>query len=290
MKSLNLLIIVGAIVGVVIWTATFFVDEREKAIKFQLGKIVQTNYSPGIHFQIPIWNNVRKFDARIQTLDEKPERYLTAEKKNVLVDSFVKWKIYDEKKFFIATDGDFTRANVRLSQIIKDGLRGAFGLRTVQEAVSGEREEIMQTITKHADKQTEEFGIKVIDVRIKRVDLPKEISNSVFARMDAERDRIAKELRSQGSEAAERIRAEADRQRTVILANATKESQELRGEGDGKAVEIYAEAYGANEDFYSFYRSLEAYRQSFTGQNDLLVLNPDSKFFKHFDKTSKDVQ
>jgi len=290
MKSLNAVLVIGALIAAAVWSATFFVDEREKAIKFRLGKIERIDLEPGIHFQIPLLNNVRKFDARIQTLDEKPERYLTLEKKNVLVDSFVKWKIANVEKFFIATDGDITRANIRLSQIIKDGLRGAFGLRTVQEAVSGEREEIMRTITGHADRQTDEFGIKVVDVRIKRVDLPKEISNSVFARMEAERDRIAKELRSQGSEAAERIQAEADRQRTVLLANANKESQELRGTGDGKAVDIYAKAYGADEDFYSFYRSLEAYRQSFKGQNDLLMLNPGSEFFKHFDKTENAVQ
>lgn len=290
MKKLNGLGIVLAVIAMVIWSSIFFVDEREKAIKFKLGKIEKTDYTSGLYFQIPLLNNVRKFNARIQTLDEKPERYLTLEKKNVLVDSFVKWKIDNVEQFFIATDGDFARANIRLSQIVRDGLRGAFGLRTVQEAVSGAREEIMETITEYADKQTIGFGIKVLDVRIKRVDLPKEISNSVFARMDAERERIAKELRSQGAEAAERIQAEADRQRTVLLATATKESQELRGEGDGKAVEIYAKAYGANKEFYSFYRSLEAYRSSFKGQNDLLMLSPDSEFFKHFNKPAKKVQ
>lgn len=290
MKNLNGLGIVLAVIAMIIWSSVFFVDEREKAIKFELGKIKKIDYTSGLHFQIPLLNNVRKFSSRIQTLDEKPERYLTLEKKNVLVDSFVKWKIEDVKQFFIATDGDFARANIRLSQIVRDGLRGAFGLRTVKEAVSGAREEIIKTITEYADKQMAQFGIKVLDVRIKRVDLPKEISNSVFARMDAERERIAKELRSQGAEAAERIQAEADRQRTVLLATATKESQELRGEGDGKAVEVYAKAYGANKEFYSFYRSLEAYRESFKGQNDLLMMSPDSEFLKYFNKPIKEVQ
>ena len=280
----------GAIVVglIVISMSAFIVDERELAIKFRLGQIAETDYPPGLHFQVPIVNNVRKFDKRIQTLDADPERYLTAEKKNVQVDSFVKWRIGDVETFFKSVGGDFWVANQRLSQVVKDGLRGEFGKRSVQEVISGERDEIMDAITESSRIQAKEFGIEVVDVRIKRVDLPQEVSNSVFRRMEAERDRIAKEFRSEGSEAAERIRADADRQRTVIVAEANQKAEKMRGEGDAKATEIYANAYSKDAEFYAFYRSLGAYENTFQNQSDLLVLEPDSEFFQYF--TGKKTQ
>ena len=262
--------------------SAFIVDERELAIKFRLGEIAEVDYPTGIHFQVPLVNNVRKFDKRIQTLDADPERYLTAEKKNVLVDSFVKWRIGDVEKFFKSVSGDFWTANQRLSQVVKDGLRSEFGKRSVQEVVSGERDQIMDSITKSSALQAKEFGIEVVDVRIKRVDLPQEVSNSVFRRMEAERDRVAKDYRSKGAEAAERIRAGADRQRTIILAGANQKAEKMRGEGDAKATETYANAYGADPEFYAFYRSLDAYEKVFSNRGDLLVLEPDSEFFQYF--------
>ncbi len=288
MKGIKFIIGLVVVAVVVISLSAFIVDERELAIKFRLGQIAETDYEPGLHFQVPIVNNVRKFDKRIQTLDADPERYLTVEKKNVLVDSFVKWRIGHVETFFKSVGGDVWVANQRLSQVVKDGLRGEFGKRSVQEVISGERDEIMKAITEIAAHQAKEFGIEVVDVRIKRVDLPQEVSNSVFRRMEAERDRIAKEFRSKGAEAAERIRADADRQRTVILAEANQEADKMRGEGDAKATETYANAYGKNPEFYAFYRSLDAYENTFRSQGDLLVLEPDSEFFQYF--TGKKTQ
>jgi membrane protease subunit HflC len=260
----------------------FTVDEREKAILFRLGEIVRTDFGPGLHWQTPFVNNVRKFDARVQTLDAEPERYLTGEKKNVIVDSFVKWRIKDVANYYTATGGDAVRANLRLSQIIKDGLRAEFAKRTIKEAVSGERQEIMNVITTQANKEAQAFGIEIVDVRIKRIDFPADISDSVFRRMRAERERVAKDLRSRGAEAAEKIRAEADRKRTVILADAYRDAEKIRGEGDAKATDIYARAYGKDKDFYAFYRSLSAYKATFADKSDVLVIEPNSEFFKYF--------
>ncbi len=282
MKGIKIVTGLVVVVLVVLSMSAFIVDERELAIKFRLGQIAETEYAPGLHFQIPIVNNIRKFDKRIQTLDADPERYLTAEKKNVQVDSFVKWRIVDIETFFKSVGGDFWVANQRLSQVVKDGLRGEFGKRSVQEVISGERDEIMAAITESAGIQAKAFGIEVVDVRIKRVDLPQEVSNSVFRRMEAERDRIAKEFRSEGSEAAERIRAEADRQRTVIIAEANQKAEKMRGEGDAKATETYADAYNRDPEFYAFYRSLGAYENTFNSRDDLLVVEPDSEFFQYF--------
>lgn len=271
------------VVIVVILSQSFFtVDERQKAIVFRLGEIVRTNSKPGIHWKIPFVNNVRKFDSRIQTLDAEPERYLTSEKKNVIVDSFVKWRIKDVATYYTAVGGDPLRVNLRLSQIIKDGLRGEFAKRTIQEAISGERSQIMDIITKEANNEAKAFGIDIVDVRIKRVDFPQNISDSVYARMRAERQRVAKDLRSHGAEAAEKIRAEADRQRTVILADAYREAEKIRGEGDAAATDIYAKAYNKDPDFYAFYRSLDAYKASFNNKSDILVLQPNTEFFKYF--------
>jgi len=260
----------------------FTVNEREKAVKFRLGEIVKTDYEPGLHFQTPFVNNVRKFDARVQTLDAAAERYLTGEKKNLIVDSFVKWRIKDVANYYTATGGDAVRANLRLSQIIKDGLRAEFAKRTIKEAISGERQEIMDLITAQASTQAEAFGIEIVDVRIKRIDFPPDISDSVYRRMRAERQRVAKDLRSRGAEAAEKIRAEADRQRTVTIADAYRDAEMLRGEGDAAATEIYAKAYGKDIEFYSLYRSLNAYKTTFADKSDILVIEPNSEFFKYF--------
>jgi membrane protease subunit HflC len=260
----------------------FTVHEREKAILFRLGEIVKTDFTPGLYLKMPFVNNVRLFDARIQTLDAEPERYLTSEKKNVIVDAFVKWRIGDVERYFTSTGGDPNTANSRLSQIIKDGLRGEFGKRTIQEVVSGERKEIMDILTAQANEQAKTFGIDLVDVRIKRIDLAKEISDSVYRRMEAERLRVAKDLRARGAEAAEIIRADADRRRTVLLAEAYREAQTIRGEGDGSAAKIYADAYNQDKEFYALYRSLSAYRNTFANKGDVLVLEPDSEFFKYF--------
>ncbi|MFO7593969.1 MAG: protease modulator HflC [Pseudomonadota bacterium] len=264
----------------------FIVDETELAIKFRLGEIVRTDYEPGIYFKLPFVNNVRKFDSRILTLDAQPERYLTLEKKNVIVDAFIKWRISDVANYYTTMAGSERNAGQRLSQVIKNGLRDEFGKRTIQEAISGERSEIMNVITAQIERQATQFGIEVVDVRIKRIELPASVSGSVYQRMEAERSRVAKELRSQGAEAAERIRADADRQRTVILAEAYRDAERLRGEGDATAAEIYAGAFEQDAEFYEFYRSLSAYRDVFSSQEDVLVLDPKSEFFKYF----KDAQ
>lgn len=263
----------------------FTTSEKELAIMFRLGEIVKSDFQPGLHFKTPFVNNIQKFDARIQTMDSDPERYLTSEKKNVIVDSFAKWRISDVERYFTTMGGDARRANIRLAQVIKDGLRAEFGKRTVQEVISGERAEIMDSITNLANMQANEFGIELLDVRIKRVDLAREVSESVYRRMEAERERVAKDLRSQGSEASERIKADADRQRTVIIANAYKTAEVLRGEGDAKASEIYAKAYGANPEFYSFYRSLNAYKESFKDKSDVMLIDPKADFFKYFEQS-----
>ena len=282
-QSKGLIGILFLVVAVVIAAFSIFtVNEREKVILFRLGEIVKADFEPGLHWKTPFVNNVRKFDARIQTLDAEPERYLTGEKKNLIVDSFVKWRIQDVANYFTATGGDAVRANLRLSQIVKDGLRGEFAKRTINEAVSGERLEIMTLITKQANAEAEAFGIEIVDVRIKRIDFPSEISDSVYRRMRAERERVAKDLRSRGAESAEKIRAEADRQRTVIIADAFRDAEVLRGEGDAVATEIYAVAYGKDIEFYSLYRSLNAYKRVFASKSDILVIEPDSEFFKYF--------
>lgn len=261
--------------------SVFIVYEWERAVLFQLGEIVKADYKPGLHFKWPVFQKVRKFDARVLTLDVEPERFLTAEKKNVIVDSFVKWRIDDVTRFYTAVGGDEAQARLRLDQIIKDGMRGEFSKRTINEVVSGERGQIMKVLTGNASQQAKELGIAIIDVRIKRIDLPADVNSAVYRRMEAERTRVAKDFRSRGFEASERIRADADRQRQVMLAEAYRDAERVRGEGDARAAEIYAGAYQKNADFYAFYRSLNAYRESFGG-SDLLVIEPDSEFFKYF--------
>jgi len=273
------------IIAVALWLGSmsfFIVGQRELAVKFRLGEFDRADYTPGIYFKIPFINNVRKFDRRILTLDAEPERYLTFEKKNVIVDAFIKWRISNVENYYKTMGGDERRAGMRLSQVIKNGLRDEFGKRTIQEAISGERAEIMDVITQQIEEQAKQFGIEVVDVRIKRIELPPEVSGSVYDRMEAERARVAKELRSRGAEAAERIKADADRQRTVILAEAYRDAERIRGEGDGKASDIYAKAFNKDKEFYAFYRSLDAYKNVFSKQSDVLVLDPESAFFKYF--------
>ena len=261
----------------------FTVNETEKAIKFRLGEIVRSDYEPGLHFRIPLINNVKLFDARIQTMDSRPERFLTAEKKNVIVDSFVKWRIGDVTKFYTLVAGDIDQANLRLDQIIKDAFRSEFSKRNIRQLVSSDRSAIRELLIKNSKQVSADLGMDIIDVQVMRIDLPDEVSASVFSRMEAERERVAREFRSQGAEAAERIRADADRQRVVTLANAYREAETLRGQGDARSAEIYAQAYGQDPEFFAFYRSLSAYKKTFAN-NGMLVLDPDSEFFDYFKK------
>ena len=260
----------------------FTVDQRQYAIIFQLGEIKEVVKEPGLSFKWPMIQNVRFFDKRVLTLDSaEPERFLTAEKKPVLVDSFVKWRIDDVKRYYISVNGDETVAKTRLSQTVNAGLREEFGRRTVHDVVSGERDKIMADVQRKADADMRNIGVQIIDVRLKRVDLPPEVSESVYRRMETERKRVANELRSQGAAEAEKIKADADRQREVIVAEAYRDAQKIKGEGDAKAASIYAGAFNQNPEFYAFYRSLEAYRQSFKSKSDVLVVEPNSDFFKY---------
>jgi len=282
MKNIASLLIALLVALVLLTMSAYSVDQREFAIVFRLGEIVAVKKEPGLYFKVPLVENVRYFEKRIVTLDwTEPDRFITSEKKNVLVDSFVKWRIIDPAKYYVSVRGDERQAEARLSQTVNDGLRAEFGKRTIHDVVSGEREKIMEILRLKTDGEARQMGIEVLDVRIKRVDLPEEVSGSVYQRMEAERKRVANELRSQGAGAAEKIRADADKQREVIIAEAYREAQKTKGEGDAKAAEVYASAYGKNPEFYSFYRSLEAYRNSFRSKSDVLVLQPDSEFFKY---------
>ncbi|WP_462319799.1 protease modulator HflC [Halochromatium sp.] len=271
-----------ALLALIVYASTFVVQQWETAIKLRLGEIVRSGYEPGLHFKVPVLNNIMHFDARIQTLDSRPQRFLTIEKKDVIVDSYTKWRINDAAQFFRSTGGDTARAERLLAERINTALRDEFGKRTIQEVVTEDRIELMKALTKVSDTQAGELGIEVLDVRVKKIDLPPEVSESVYNRMRAERERVARDLRAKGAEAAERIRADADRQRTVIIADAYKEAEETRGQGDGRAAEIYATTYQRNPSFYAFYRSLDAYRRTFADQGSTLVLSPDSEFFRFF--------
>ena len=279
------LVVALLVVAALVWMSVFVVGERELAIKFRLGEIVRSDFEPGMHFQMPLINNVRKFDKRILTLDSNPEQILTGEKKNVLVDYFVKWRIGDVEDYFRSFGGREADAASRMAQTIKDGLQAELGNRTIREVVSGERKEIMQNVTASADRKLSPFGIEIVDVRIKQIELPPNVRTSVFDRMRAERERIAKEHRARGEKESRIIRARADRERTELLADARRKAQEIRGAGDAEATEIYANAYGLDPNFYEFYRSLQAYRNSFSSKDDVLVLEPDSEFFNYFGGT-----
>ncbi|MBE0440037.1 MAG: protease modulator HflC [Gammaproteobacteria bacterium] len=262
-------------------SSVFFVDQRQRVLLLRLGQIERSDYQPGLHFKIPFFDEIRRFDGRVLSLDSTPAGYLTGEKKNLLVDSFILWRIANVADYFTAMSGDENKAKDRISQIIKDNLRGEFGKRTIQEVVSGDRAAMVADIIKSANKSVADFGIEIVNVRIKRIDLPSEVSSSVYTRMEAERERVAKELRSQGAEEAEKIRSDADRQRTILLAEAKRAAEVLRGEGDAQATDIYAKAYGQNSDFYSFYRRLTAYGNVFNG-DDMLVIEPKGDFFSRF--------
>ncbi|HRP77060.1 MAG TPA: protease modulator HflC [Rhodocyclaceae bacterium] len=279
----KLQIFAGVVVlaGVLASMTLFTVDQRQFAVVFQLGEVKEVITEPGLRVKLPLIQNVRYFDNRILTIDTpEPERFITAEKQNVLVDHFVKWRIVDPRLYYESVAGDEVRARTRLLQTVNSGLREEFGRRTVPEVVSGERDRIMENMRIRADTDARQIGVQILDVRLKRVDLPTEVSESVYRRMEAERLRVANELRSEGAAIAEQIRADADRQREVIIANAYREAQMIMGQGDATATATYAEAFEKNPEFYSFYRSLEAYRSSFSSRNDVMVVDPSSDFFK----------
>lgn len=267
-------------------TCTFHVKETELGIKLFLGEVNDTRYEPGLHFKLPMVERVYKFDGRIMSLDAQPELVLTSEKKNVVVDSFVKWRIDDAEKYYRAVGGDERRAAQLLAQFVKKTTLDAFGKRTVQEVVSGDRLVLMEEVRKQTDLNARDLGIAIVDVRVKKVELPADVSDSVFSRMSKERATVARAFRSRGEEKAKGIRADADRQREEILAEAYSESESIRGEGDAKAAGIYAAAFGQDPEFYSFVKSLDAYKRSFRGSGDVLVLDPDTPFFKYFSESS----
>jgi membrane protease subunit HflC len=281
-KSIGSLLVVLLIGLVVLSGSVFTVDQRQNALVFQLGEVVSVKKKPGLYFKLPLVQNIRYFDTRIQTLDAlDPERFITSEKKNVLVDSFIKWRVIDARQFYVSVGGDEMRAQIRLSQTVNDGLRAEFGKRTINEVVSGRREEIMSIIRSKADQDARKIGVQVVDVRIKRVDLPETVSENVYGRMQAERKQVANELRSTGAAEAEKIKADADKQKEVIIAEAYRDAQRVKGEGDAKASAVYAAAYGKNPEFYAFYRSMQAYRESFKNKSDVMVLDPSADFFKY---------
>lgn len=277
------LFFIAAFVLLTIANTAFIVDQRERAVLFQLGELTRSDFTPGLHFKVPFMQSVTRFDARVQELDNPTENFLTAEKKNVEVDSYVKWRIADPAQFYRATGGgQSVVAADRLSAIINSGLRSQFGSRTIQQAINTDRITMMQALEKEAKEKVKELGIEIIDVRIKSINLPREVSDSVYERMKAERTRVASELRAKGAEEGEKIRANADRDAQVTVADAYRDAEKLRGEGDAKAAELYAKAYGADADFYKFYRSLAAYRESIGGPNDVLVVEPKGEFFDAF--------
>ena len=282
MINLYRLVVVFLTLLILLSLSTFTVDQREHAVVFRLGEIVSVKADPGLYFKVPLVENVRFFDKRILTYDSsQPDRFITSEKKNVLVDSYIKWRITDPAKYYVSVNGDERQAERRLTQTVNDGLRAEFGKRTIQEVVSGERSEIMDIIKDRADSDSRSIGIEILDVRIRRVDLPKEVSESVYQRMNAERKSVANELRSQGFAESETIRADAEKQRDIIITDAYREAQIIKGQGDAKASRIYAETFSKNPEFYDFYRSLEAYRKSFDGKDDIMVLDANSDFFKY---------
>ncbi len=263
-------------------SSLFVVTETERAIKLQFGEIVDGDIAPGLHFKMPLVQKVKKFDARLLTLDARPERFLTVGKKFLVVDSFVKWRIIDVRAFYKATSGDRYRGATLLASLVNDGIRAEFANRTVQEVVSGERDELMAHLTKQLNEQAQsQYGIEIVDTRVKGIDLPEELMQNVYRRMSAEREREARELRSQGKELAEGIRADADRQKTILVAQAYREAEVTRGDGDATSARVYAKAYNRDPEFYSFTRSLKAYEETFNGAEDVLLLKPDSDFFKY---------
>ena len=290
MKKSNIFISAFSLIVVIFLSQSLFVvSEIERAVKLRFGEIVQFDVEPGLHFKWPIINSVRYFDARILTLDAQPQRYLTSEKKALMVDSFIKWRVKDVARYFTTTGGDEERAKRLLSQRVDTGLRNEFGVRTVNEVVSGERDQLMNSLTSMLDEiAQEELGVEVIDLRVKKIDLPSEVSDSVYNRMRTERERLARELRAQGNEVAEKIRATADKDKTVILADAYREAEVIKGNGDAEATSTYAAAYTKDPEFYDFTRSLKAYQSTFETKGDILLIDPDSDFFKYLDQSKID--
>jgi len=288
MKANVSTILIGIVIVLVVASMSLFtVDQRQNAMVFRLGEIVSVKTSPGLYWKLPLVDNVRYFDVRILTLDsDEPERFITSEKKPVLVDSFVKWRIIDVKQYYNSVKGDEALARIRLMQTVNDNLRAEFGKRTVHDVVSGERDRIMELMREKADQDGRTIGVQVLDVRLKRVDFTQEVSESVYRRMEAERKRVANEQRSLGFAESEKIRADAERQRSVVIAEAYRDAQRIKGDGDAKASAIYARAFQQSPEFYAFYRSLEAYRQSFKNKGDLLILEPSSDFFKYMKNPS----
>ena len=282
----KIILVIAVLIAILLSSSLYTVKETQVALKLRLGEIVSIENEPGLKFKTPFVNNVVRFDKRIQTLDSAAESFLTVEKKNVVVDSFVKWRIVDTQKFYISTGGAMAQANLRLAQNNQDALRSEFSKRTIIEVISDEREAIMASVKAKLKAIAEdEYGIEVVDVRIKRIELSQEVRNSVYSRMETERKGLANKYRANGAEEAEKLQAFADKERTIILANAYRDSEKIRGEGDAISASNYAEAYSQDSEFYSFYRSLESYKKSFNEQGDILVLNPDSEFFRHFNPT-----
>lgn len=283
MKRASLIAFAIALAAVLLLgMSVYTVDQRKAAIKFRLGEVVAVQTKPGLYFLVPFLQNVRLYDTRIQTMEARdPERYLTSENRNVLVDSFVKWQVADVRLYYVSVRGDPIQAEARMAQTVNDALRAEFAKRTVHEVVSGERDRIMAVVTHRVDEDLRRIGVRVEDVRLKRVDFVPEISSDVYRRMESERKRVANELRATGQAEGEKIKADADRQRQVIVADAYRDAQRVKGEGDAQASRIFAEAFGKNPEFFSFYRSLEAYRQSLRGKGDVMVLDPNSEFFKY---------
>ncbi|REL31514.1 protease modulator HflC [Thalassotalea euphylliae] len=284
----NFIVTAIALLFILVVSSVFVVPEGQRGIVFQFSKIKRDAatgemriYEPGLHFKIPLIENVKRLDARIQTLDEAPDRFVTAEKKDLMVDSYVKWRIVDFSRFYLRTSGSFDQASILLKQKVNNGLRTEFGTRTIQEIVSGDRDGLMAKARESAESSRDDLGIEVIDVRVKAINLPNEVSNSIFERMRAERNAVAKEHRSKGQEQSEIIRAEIDAKVTVMLADAQKNAQQIRGDGDATAAKVYADAYSKDAEFYSFFRSLEAYENSFNNKSDIMVVKPDSDFFNY---------
>jgi modulator of FtsH protease HflC len=283
MKRASAFVLIGAVVIALFFAMSVYtIDQRKGAVKFQLGEVIATQTKPGIYFLVPLVQNVRLFDTRIQTLEARdPERFLTSENRNVLVDSFVKWRVVDVRQYYVSVRGDSLQAESRISQTVNDALRAEFAKRNVHDVISGERDQIMRTVSEKVDADVRGIGVAVIDVRLKRVDFVPEISTNVYDRMNSERKRVANELRATGQAESEKIKADADRQRQVIVAEAYRDAQKTKGEGDAIAARTYAEAFQRNPEFFSFYRSMEAYRSSLRGKGDVMVLDPSSDFFKY---------
>lgn len=287
-KNFSAIAAVAIVILLTLMFSAYTVDQRQAAIKFRLGEVVAIQKEPGLYFRVPMLENIRVYDTRIQTLDTKDaERIQTMEKNNVMVDSYIKYRIIDVKQFYVSTGGDIAKAEIRLGQSVNNDLREEFSKRTLADVISGERTKIMEDLRAKSDADARSIGIEVLDVRLKRVDLAKEINAKVYERMDSERKRVANELSSKGAAESEKIRADADRQREIILAEAYRDAQKIKGEGDAGAARIYAAAFTKNPEFYSFYRSMEAYRNSFRNKSDVMVLEPSSDFFKYLKNPNK---